>query len=184
MTRRRHEESGFTLVEMVMAMTLSGILLAAIVSAIVVGVDDTGQAAKQLAQSDDRQLVQIWLPRDATSAQNSSNGTSSCAQALPSGSQVVLVLTGSGVTVTTTAQGPAQVATYPYEADYVLVPSSHQLLRYYCPSGGTATSSLIVAHQLSAATSAFIVTSGMTVVTLNMTDTAGNAFAVSSGERA
>ncbi|MHB8437963.1 MAG: PulJ/GspJ family protein [Acidimicrobiales bacterium] len=187
MTRSRGAgEAGFTLIELLIAMSISGLIMTAIVAAVVVGVNDTGVASSQLSQSDDRQLLQIWLPRDALSAQNTTNnvGQSTCAQGMPSGSTVVLVLNGSGVTLTTTAQGgPANVASYAYESDYVFVPITHHLLRYYCPAGGTSTTGMPVGFALNAVSATIATASGVTTVTMTATDTSGNTFSVASSER-
>lgn len=198
--RTRREEAGFTLVELVIALAISSLIMGAIVASFIVGLDTTGAASTRLSQSDDRHLVEIWLPRDVTSAQSAAaNQAPGCAAAVAAGAtsaNTVLVLTGSGVTVTTAANGPPSVGNDAYEADYVLSSSGNEqrLSRYFCDTSQGVSSTLIVSYGLATGAAAATVvlpcannspnpcpTAG--VVTLTLKDLSGNTFAVSGLER-
>src|SRR5579871_1908337 len=67
--RTRNEDCGFTLIELVVAMFVVVLVMSAVVSAFIAGSDVLGVSSTRLAQADDRQLIEIWLPQDVQSAQ-------------------------------------------------------------------------------------------------------------------
>ncbi|HZU78663.1 MAG TPA: hypothetical protein VE991_02000 [Acidimicrobiales bacterium] len=204
--RRRAEDvaspdAGFTLVEVVVALVLVMLIMGPIVAAIIVGLNTTGAASTRLSQSDDRQLLEIWLPRDVAGTQHLLPGTttpgatanvalsaSNCAVtqgAQPAGTTAALVLQGNGVTVTTN-NGLTSTSTYLYEADYVLVSSgsSKRLVRYYCNPSTSTSMSMIVAYGLTSATgTAPASPTAPATISLAVTDTAGNTATIQGLER-
>src|SRR5437879_8739400 len=60
---RSPDERGFTLVELLIAIVISGLLSTALGGAIIIGLKSTNSSSVQLAQSRDIQLVQGALPR-------------------------------------------------------------------------------------------------------------------------
>lgn len=69
--RRRRGDDGFTLPEVLIAMTLSGVLIAVIATAISVMLKVTPQAEARLAESKDVTFLQTWIPVDLAAAINS-----------------------------------------------------------------------------------------------------------------
>jgi len=115
---RTSDERGFTLVELLIAITISGLLSTALGGAIIIGLKSTSNSTVQLAQSRDIQLVQGALPRDvftATRAQtNVAAGTGTC-----SGQATLLDLTWSTPSLVTGGNGPPTTTLQNYEVDYV-----------------------------------------------------------------
>lgn len=198
------DEDGFTLVELVVAMIISSFILGGIVAAFVAGFNVTGVASTRLSQTDDRQLVEVWLPRDVQSAQTATtNAPAACAIAnfgLPAGTEAVLVLVGKGATVTPQVGGPASTAFDTYEVDYVLQAATatsggQRLVRYYCDTptcgGTTLTQSMTVSYGLSTGANAaapavvnkMIGSTVTTSVSLTLTDTSGNSYSVAATQR-
>jgi hypothetical protein len=130
-----------TLLEIIIAMTIGTFLLGAISAAVIAAFDVTGVATASLTQTNDRQLVQIWFPRDVQSAQKATKTAgATCAIAQPggppAGTKAVVRLEGNGERFTTT-RGVTTVKTTFYEVDYVLEAKSatsggERLVRYFC----------------------------------------------------
>ena len=170
---RWRDDSGVTLVEMLIVITVVSIITVPLTAAVIITLRTTGAASLRLTQSHDRQLLEVYFPRDVASATSTPqvdvNGT--CAGKT---SKVVLKWTGvpavSGVPATTVQQN--------YEADYVV--EGANLVRYLCQGG--AKSSFAVAYALSSTTPPSAVVSGKSV-TLTVTDSSGASYSVAGQGR-
>ena len=65
---RRADERGFTLVELMMAIALTGVVIAPLAAGIVVGLRTGDEAYNRVAGSNAAQLLSVWLPPDLQSA--------------------------------------------------------------------------------------------------------------------
>ena len=65
-------EGGFTLVELLVTMVITGILIVALADALSVGLRSTADNSTHLSQSDGEQLLANWLEVDVEAACNSS----------------------------------------------------------------------------------------------------------------
>jgi prepilin-type N-terminal cleavage/methylation domain-containing protein len=68
MHRRARSEEGFTLVELLVAMMISGIIMASIISAVYVGIRTTTGAQRGLDQSNAQQLIAHYFAADVQGA--------------------------------------------------------------------------------------------------------------------
>ena len=78
----RHDERGFTLIELVVATTVLGIIMSTISIALVLYLNATGETTDRLAESPELQIASVYLTRDAQSAEVT---TSDCAPSSWSG---------------------------------------------------------------------------------------------------
>jgi prepilin-type N-terminal cleavage/methylation domain-containing protein len=198
------DEAGFTLIELLIAMFIVVLVMTAVASAFIAGFDVIGVSQTRLTQTDDRQLVEIWLPQDVQSSQTAAaTATATCGHDQTAGiATAVLVLSGSGEKVTTPTGSPAIITKNAFEADYVLVHQTTsrggwRLVRYFCATTGSATKTWTCAkagttctHQtlsyaLYAAATGAVATYTKTKgkVSLTLKDTQGNTFSVSGQER-
>jgi prepilin-type N-terminal cleavage/methylation domain-containing protein len=142
-------EDGLTLIEVVIAVTIMAIIMGPLAAAMVIGFNMVNASSQRLSLSADRQLVDVYLARDASSAQSATiGGTSPC-----TGAAVVLALQWNTVGVSGTP--PTTTATAA-EVDYRLQsgPSqqgvaTQQLVRtVYTGSPCVQQSSQVVAYGL------------------------------------
>jgi prepilin-type N-terminal cleavage/methylation domain-containing protein len=79
-TRLRADESGFTLVELVIGIAITGLLISAISSALFVALRTTEVTNKRMAESHDVQIASAYLANDVQSASsvNAPNATTNC----------------------------------------------------------------------------------------------------------
>jgi len=147
--RRRREswtrDGGFTLVEMLIAVVLSGVIAGAVIAALATSLNVASSTTKLVADSTDAGLISAFLYRDAQAAgatdpsttqpdarlgvstSSSSAGWSDCAQA---GSK--LVVRFSWLDAITVSNRRRNVVTYALD-------DAHHLTRRFCPSDGTPT---------------------------------------------
>jgi prepilin-type N-terminal cleavage/methylation domain-containing protein len=169
-TRRAIRRSdGFTLPELLVTMTVLGIIIAAIAAAIIVSLKNDSRSADSLRGSRDAQTLALWLPSDVQSAG-------------PTG------IDPSAATPTGCLNSPAQTATNfnvlrltwtetttTYYAAYRAVQTSGsepwQLVRTYC-TAGTAANTVIVVHNLANGSAATVVNTG-SQLGLNITTSIG-----------
>ena len=79
---RRDDQQGFTLVELMIAMAITGLIVSAIAGALIVSFQTTGVTQQRLAESHDVQITSAYLANDVQSAATvnlSSGGTCSAA---------------------------------------------------------------------------------------------------------
>ena len=131
-------ESGFTLVELLVATVVSGIIIAGIASILIVTLQSYPRSAAKLSVSENAQLLSTWLVPDVQSADGAACGI----QAPPAGNgrcsppacaapDDKLRLTWSDAAVVNTT----------WSADYCLVGS--QLIRYYQQNGKPMTQTVV-----------------------------------------
>ena len=191
---RHPDEHGFTLVELLIAIVISGLLSTALGGAILIGLKSTSSTSTQLAQSKDTQLVQGALPRDlftATGVQtNVAAGSGTC-----SGQATLLALTWSTPTLVTGSNGPPTTTLQAYEVDYIYsvnaasppAPQTGSLTRkLYTGTAPSCTlvSSTVVATSLSKSSALQTFTVSGTTVTLTLTDSSCAKSAVGAQLRA
>lgn len=206
MKSAQRDEQGFTLIELLVAMIVGGIVLAAVAAGFVVALQVTGISSTRLSQSDDRQLIEVWLPRDVQSAQMASKNAPANCELLQNANApqrtAVLVLSGQGQSITIKTGAPNTVSTDVYESDYILTTRrsntvGRKLTRYYCytPSSKTMSCSAsgavctheVVSYDISSKEATPVAVRLPTVspgiVTLTLTDSSGDTYSVSGLER-
>jgi prepilin-type N-terminal cleavage/methylation domain-containing protein len=162
----REQQHGFTLVELMVAMTIMGIILVPMAAGVFVGLRTSDETANRLAGSNDAQLISTWLPPDLHSAGNGSNDVvaTPTVNTECSGVNNALRLKWQA---TETAGGAATT----YVAAYAISQAStgeYRLLRYSCVNGGSATQH-VIGRNLAGASAVTIATSG-TKVTMTVTE--------------
>jgi prepilin-type N-terminal cleavage/methylation domain-containing protein len=191
---RHPDEHGFTLVELLIAIVISGLLSTALGGAILIGLKSTSSSTVQLAQSKDIQLVQGALPRDvftATGVQtNVAAGSGTC-----SGQQTLLDLTWSTPSLVAGSNGPPTTTLQAYEVDYLYSVNAanppaaqtgsltRKLYTGTAPSC-TLVSSTVVASSLSNNSALQTVSLSGSTVTLTLTDSSCTKTAVGAQLRA
>ncbi len=167
MTDSSHDERGLTLVEVVIALFILTIIMGALAVVTITSFKATASSFTQLNNSHDRQLLEVYFPRDVLSA---NDATVISAPALESGAgptppltvlcpnaplgtapanTTVLQLTWQGLPPQST--GTNQAADY-FAIDYAVVPAPgastrYQLKRFSCNS--TTPPSTAAAHSYS-----------------------------------
>ena len=174
---RLRNEEGMTLVELLVATIISGIIISAMAAAFFVVVHHRDPAEDRLLRSQDAQILANYVAQDAASSGDQAAGTpevsltdpASCTDPNPpvAGPSSLIVrmkwsaTTSAGATVT-------KVVNYNKVGDTVL--------RLYC-SGGSVTSDVTVAHAVASVTASCTPTDcGTTAsgVKLNVTETLGS----------
>lgn len=162
--RRARGDGGFTLVELLMAIVLSGIILAPLTAGVLVGLRTTGETSNRLSGSNDAQLLSAWVTPDIQSAGN------------VAGDVVV------APTVNTECSGVSNrlrlkwretqgATTTTYVVAYAVVAGTEGrwfLKRFQCVNGGAATPHVIL-RNLASSTAATATVSG-TKVTVTVTE--------------
>jgi prepilin-type N-terminal cleavage/methylation domain-containing protein len=165
-------EAGFTLIEMLMAVAVLGIIGLPLTNAMVVGLRTSDRTAKVLVTSADRQMLTNYLPPDALSATVATNegaATGGCLTA--DGTRVVLLNWSEFDGAFTTT----------YASDYRLIPgtTANRLVRDRCVAG-SAANEITVAHDAAGAVAT--ITDGKVAITV--TDSLGAQYTVSGTRRA
>ena len=144
--RQPNNDGGFTLPELLVAMTLSGVLIAAISLAISVMLTATPEAEIRLAESKDITFLQTWVPVDLSSAINSYDNPDEAdlknemAAGEPSMSYNVPL---AGTNVLTLVVPDLEADDYKIVSyRYVLSAGDWRLVRYLIKNPGTASESL------------------------------------------
>jgi prepilin-type N-terminal cleavage/methylation domain-containing protein len=149
-TPPNESEAGFTLVELLITMTILGIIMSSIVAALVFGFKTQGDAGNRMALSHDEQLLSLYFPSDVQSADSISGadlaaGTATgCSSAPLAGGNNVLHLQW------TNPSGGFLAASYRAEQPAA---SSWQLTRYSCVVGSAAKATVVV-HNLASSAAA------------------------------
>lgn len=111
MRRRRHDERGFTLPELLVAVTVLGIIIVPLTASIIVGMRTTGSAQQRLIEARGEQLTAAYFPSDVASSDTIVRGDSA-----PCG-----------------GTGPAVVASFDWADDH----SATNEISYVVPAGST-----------------------------------------------
>ena len=180
MRRATAREDGFTLVELLMSIVISGIILGPIAASLLVGLRTSDETSNRLVGSNDAQMLSVWLTPDIQSAGGQSGDVATSSNTDCSGISNVLRLRWretSGSTTTT------------YNAAYAVSQTDGEwrLIRYLCVDSGSATTH-VVARNL-ASSSAATATANGTKVSMTVTEAntpanpTGYAFTVSGHRR-
>lgn len=145
---RRHDETGFTLVELLLVITILGIIGFALTESVIIGLRTTTSTEEQVRGSLDRQRLATYFVPDVQSAQKLATGDSPLA-CRPNGASPLLTAFGIDRGVTKTA------SYYLVEAP----PEAPKLLRRTCeldnlatpPAAGRQTEQVVAEHLGSAA---------------------------------
>ena len=173
-------EGGFTLIEMLMAIVISGIILGPIAATLLVGLRTSDETSNRLVGSNDAQMLSVWLTPDVQSAGGQSGDVATSSNTDCSGISNVLRLRWRETSGTTTTT---------YHAAYAISQSSGEwrLIRYLCVNSGSATTH-VVARNLASSTAASASANG-TKVTVTVTEKStpanptGYTFTVSAHRR-
>jgi prepilin-type N-terminal cleavage/methylation domain-containing protein len=139
LTVERSDESGYTLIELLLVIALLGFIVAPISAAIVVGLRTTSATANRINSSHDAQLVSIYLPADIQSATTvDQTGTNTGCHP-----NSVLYLKWTQLV------DPSSNAVDTYEAAYAIAQNDGewQMTRYYCVNSALVQQT-VVAHNL------------------------------------
>lgn len=198
-----HDQDGFTLVELIVAIVLMGIVAVPLGVSFVEAVKTTGATSTSLGSSHDTQLVDYYLQRDAAGA-SATSSPSAWACAVGAGATVgpnagIIQFTWPQADVATGSTLASGYAGFSpgtnYEADYIY--QSGGLTRYYCSvtASGTFISTIQtnrVASTLSltvppVATPVSTCTGGagpcITVTSVTWTDSSGKVFSTTLYDR-
>jgi prepilin-type N-terminal cleavage/methylation domain-containing protein len=175
MSDRHSRDDGFTLVELLIAVVVLGLIMSALAGAMVVLLRTQDSAASSLRSSEGTQGLTTWFPSDAQStppgAYDTASGTVSGCGTDP-GTSIVRFQWQETVGTTTT-----------YVAAYRMAQagSEWQVVRVSCTidSGGTvgSTKTLVAAHNLLNGT-AFVLTPNGRLLTLQLTSAKGDVYSV------
>jgi prepilin-type N-terminal cleavage/methylation domain-containing protein len=145
-------EDGFTLVELLVSMTITGIIIAAIATAAYVGIRSTADNQRGLQQSNAAQLTANWFTTDVQSACDPNVSSPSCPRSPNPSSSTTSACGSSAVTAMDTYNSP-NASSPDTTIAYVL--QSSQLTRVTCDYGATsaATTSILATNVQSATAS-------------------------------
>ncbi|MDQ3757937.1 MAG: prepilin-type N-terminal cleavage/methylation domain-containing protein, partial [Actinomycetota bacterium] len=143
----RRGEAGFTLIELIVVISITGIVMGALSSAVVVGLRTVDGTTEQLADSHDLQLLSIYFPADVQSSIEGRIDTTTATPA-PTG-----CATEPGGTNLVRFQWTEPGGTQAFKVAYQLESSSGQtvLARTSCVDSG-ALRRIVVAHGLGSGT--------------------------------
>ena len=132
-------EQGFTLVELLIAISLTGVIMGPLLTALFIGFRSSSEAAQRLAESHDAQLATIFFSGDVQSS-DVVQPSDICVTSTP----LVALRWTEGTASTVVRQASYEVRTDPLSGE-------RQLLRHLCTTPGTVRST-VVAHQLAPST--------------------------------
>jgi prepilin-type N-terminal cleavage/methylation domain-containing protein len=143
MTRTQGEQ-GFTLVELLVAITIMSMIMGGISESIIVGLRTTAAISTSVAESHDTQMMTAWFPRDVNGATSIWGGAP-----LAGTKPVCTPPVGTTRTVLTMLSGDP---TLPLLTSYVVVKTGtlFQLVRTVCQGANVPQGPVIVVHNLAA----------------------------------
>jgi prepilin-type N-terminal cleavage/methylation domain-containing protein len=152
MTMDERREDGFTLVELLVSMTITGMIIAAIATAAYVGIRTTADNQRGLQQSNAEQLTGNWFTSDVQAACDPSVSAPSCPRSPNPSSSTTSACGSSAVTAIDTYDSPNSPSP---DTTIAYVLQSSRLTRITCAYGGTsaATSSVLATSVQSASVS-------------------------------
>jgi len=159
--RRCRGQAGFTLIEMMMAIAITGIIIGPIGGAVFLGLRTADETSNRYASSNDAQTLSVWLPPDVQSAGNQVGDVVTSGNTECSGVTNVLRLKWRET------QGTTNTYIAAYATSLNANTGIYQLKRFYCVNGGAATTH-VVARNLASATAA-TATVSTTKVTMTVT---------------
>jgi Tfp pilus assembly major pilin PilA len=197
--RTRRDEAGFTLAELVIAISICTLIVGPISMAIIVGLRTTGTSSQRLSQTRDIELVDGVFPRDVfTASQVFVKGQSGALAANTCSHLDSLVVMTWSTSSLVPGNPPTTTPPQTYEVDYVyslnpLVPPDPQTgsltRKLYTTGACTPVSTNILASSLSqsaALQTAFVTNNAVTgsTVVLTLTDSTCSKYSASAQERA
>lgn len=179
--RRRTDESGFTLIELIVAVAILGTITSTVAGALILGLRTTDDISSRMADSFGSQLLARYLVPDVQSA--------SSHDVKASGS--FTLITGCGDTSTDVlrllapAVSGAGGVTSGVRYELRSAATGHELVRHRCTLTPASSSSTVVAREVSTATASVAASSaaGGTVIRLSITTVAGQTYVVTSQPR-
>ncbi|MEO5724852.1 MAG: VWA domain-containing protein [Ilumatobacteraceae bacterium] len=154
---RRRRDSGMTLPEVLISITLMGVVMAALSAAIVVTLRQQDNSTGRLNNARSTQNVNLWMPTDLASADKvnvlpnaTPCGTDTCPAGVNLGGSNALMLSW---TTTDAVGNDTQVTTTNVSYRYVLIGQEYQLIRVRCSQTGASAwtcAQNIVLHDLNA----------------------------------
>ena len=160
--RRNRQEQGFTLVEVLLAVTMMGVIMGAVVSSLFFMLQARKSAASQLDTSHDRQQVASYFTADVEGAAGTSAASTGSATVCGTTVSAVLVLRGTDYNAGSINPISTQVA-------YVWQAASGQLQRIYCRGSSSSTTQAVARYVTAAPT-----VSGSCTSTTSVTATSPN----------
>lgn len=132
-------DTGFTLVELLIAISLTGVIMGPLLTALFIGFRGSSEAAQRLSESHDAQLATVFFSGDVQSADLVLPGNVCVA-----GAPLVAFRWTEGNGSTVVRQASYEVRTEP-------VTGERQLLRHLCTTPGVVRTT-VVAHELAPTT--------------------------------
>src|SRR5258706_9554580 len=86
------DDAGFTLIELVVTLSILGIVITALATAVFVGLKTAGLAESRYLESHDGQIMSIYFSVDAASATGVRKDVTTCAEAATAGETSVVFL--------------------------------------------------------------------------------------------
>jgi len=138
MTINRRPDSGFTLVELLVAITILGIITTALGTALFMGIRASGDDQRNLDQSNGEQLVGLYASNDIKAACSSAVGAPTCSRS-PNPSSSPITACGSPARVAIDTSSSTGVAAADITIAYLLTGTT--LTRATCAYGAASIAS-------------------------------------------
>ena len=146
-------EDGFTLVEVLISMTIAGIIMAAITTAAYVGIRATADNQRGLQQSNAAQLTANWFTSDVQSACDPNVSSPSCPRSPNPSSSTTTACGSSAVTAMDTYDSPNSTSP---DTTIAYVLQSSQLTRVTCAYGAaSAATTSVLATSVQSVTASY-----------------------------
>lgn len=157
--RSRGDESGFTLLELLVVLVILPLIIGGVAAAVIAEVNNTSQrdpngAYQRLADSHDTQITSAYFVRDVDSAAIVSTASSPVLCHPPSVSGGYQLLGLEWPSSAAQASGATR-----YDVSYFVQQSPLEFVRYYCAGGGYVSTS-VVSHDLFSSVTGVTVTQG------------------------